>query len=121
MVSDVPHSPTIPPAGIAPTMPPPPPTRARRSILFALTGCVLLALAVAWQNASQPAPGVFVADSTDDLGALGRRVLFMTSAIAHGIALPGAYAALSFNRGKAVVSILLSAAWLVGLLYSQLG
>jgi hypothetical protein len=100
-------------------MPPPPPTRGRRAIALALVGCVLLSLAVWWQRTSQPAPGVFVADSGDDLGALGRRVLFVASGVCQLVAVPKAVATFVHSRPKALLGISLSAAWLVAVV-SQL-
>jgi len=79
-----------------------------------------LAITIAWDMSSRPEAGVFVTESVDDLGAMGRRLLYICSAVFQGLALPNAYASRTHSRAAALLSLSLSIIWLAGLVYSQL-
>jgi hypothetical protein len=104
---------SIPPAGIHPTMPPPPAHRAKRAIGFALAGLVLLGLAVAASLSLRPdAAQVFSGRNDYEIGAATSRLLFGLSGAAQlaGIV----YAAISFRqaRGMSSLAFAIAASWI---------
>lgn len=104
---------SIPPAGIHPTMPPPPAHRAKRAVAFALLGLVLLAAAVGASLSLRPDfARVFSGRNDFELGAAGSRILFGLSGAAQiaGVA----YAFLSFRHARAMSSVafVLAAGWI---------
>ena len=113
--------PTIPPSGLAPTVPPPPESRARRAILLAVVALALLAIALVWRAKAQAdVSNVFAYDNDAELGTFVRRVMFGLS-VALTIA-AAAYASGSFKHARrpATVAFVLTGVWLAGVVWTVL-
>jgi len=103
---------TIPPSGLAPTVPPPPGSRARRAVQFASIGLALLAAALIWRHQSQPDAATFFAyDNDAELGSFVRRVMFGVSGGLHIAAVAIAARSLKLARAPSLVALVLSGIW----------
>jgi hypothetical protein len=103
---------TIPPAGIHPTMPPPPAHQAKRAIAFAAAGLVLLGLGVVASRSVRPdAAQVFSGRNDFEIASAASRLLFGLSGAAQFTGL--AYAATSFRQAKVycVLALAIALAW----------
>ncbi len=104
---------TIPPAGLAPTIPPPPKHRAKRAVMLALVGVLLLAIALVWRLLSQPdTANLFVYDNDAQVGGVFRRLLYGLSAGATFASVAYSVNSLKHARLMSVVALTLATAWL---------
>ncbi|MBM4358377.1 MAG: hypothetical protein FJ096_09740 [Deltaproteobacteria bacterium] len=104
---------TIPPAGVHPTMPPPPADRARQALGFTTAGLITLLAAVAVSRSTQPnAAQVFTGRNDSEMMASLAKVLFAASGTTEFIGLVHAF--LSFRRAatRSSVAFAVAAAWL---------
>src|SRR2546430_1647328 len=104
---------SIPPAGIHPTMPPPPAHRAKRAVGFSAASLALLAAAVAVSlSLRQEASRVFSGGNDYEIGAHAAKLLLALSGAAQLASV--VYVVLSFRWAKtaATAAMALSAAWL---------
>lgn len=100
---------TIPPAGVHPTMPPPPAHRAKRALGFAVAGVALLLGAVAASRSVRPdAARVFAGSNDFELAAALAKLLFGASGTAQFVGV--LYAFLSFRRARNTSSLALTVA-----------
>ncbi len=104
---------TIPPAGLAPTIPPPPQHRAKRAVILALVGVVLLAIALVWRLLNQPdSATLFVYDNDAQVGGVFRRLLYGLSAGATFAAVAYSVNSLKHARLMSLAALALSTLWL---------
>lgn len=90
---------TIPPAGVHPTMPPPPAHRAKRALGFAVAGLLLLVVALLGSRSVRPdSAQVFTGRNDFEMGMVLARVLFGASGAAQFTGV--VYAFLSFERAR---------------------
>ncbi len=103
---------TIPPAGLAPTLPPPAPHRARRAVQLAAVGLALLLGAVLWRmDPSAPGAHLFAYDDDQRIGAFAQRLMFGVSFVVTAAGAVQAVAAWRLARGAAAIALALVAAW----------
>lgn len=113
--------PTIPPSGLAPTIPPPPKSRARRAVLLAAVGIALLAIALLWRAKAQAdVSSVFAYDNDAELGTFVRRVMFGFSGALTIAATAYATGSFKHARGPATVALVLAVAWLGSVVWTIL-
>jgi len=104
---------TIPPAGIHPTLPPPPAHRAKRALGFAVAGLVLLVLAVtASRSAMADSATVFDGRNDHELAATLARILFGASGIAEFLGIVYAWSSRLLARRRSLAALGTALVWL---------
>jgi hypothetical protein len=103
---------TIPPAGVQPTMPPPPAHRARHALGFTTAGLVLLLAAVAVTRTAEPnAAQVFTGrNDSEVLGSLAK-VLFGASGTTEFIGILHAFLSFRRARTRSSIAFAVAAGW----------
>jgi hypothetical protein len=109
---------TIPPAGMAPSLPPTPARRARRAFGLALAGLGLFGLALWWALVAHAPSELAREQGIPDFAAFARRLLFVVSAALHIAAVGSAWKARREERALAVAALGLSACWLGGVVWT---
>jgi hypothetical protein len=108
---------TIPPAGLAPTQPPPPRHRAKRALRLAVLACLIAAVAARWHIVAQPGQMVVSVGDEARLGTVFRRLLFLVSVGLQLLSVSDATKALKAAPKAAALTLLLAVGWLAGLVW----
>jgi hypothetical protein len=103
---------TIPPAGVHPTMPPPPAHRAKHALGFTLAGVLLLALAVVTsRSARAESATVFEGRNDHELASTLARLLFGASGVAEFLGVAYAWSSLRLARRRSLAALGLAVVW----------